>query len=276
MYQNKQTNAREDDQKRLFFGAEIAAPWPPNYPEGRLIEEKGRHITLAFLGNISYSDLQKILPSFPYPSFKIGPVGKGDRLLFLPESSPRVVSLHIQWLNGEDLLKNFQKNLLEWLESHHYPVDKREFLPHASIARAPFDPHAWEETFAQLPLTVNAIHLYESMGNLIYRPLWSHGLHEPFVELPHTADIAFRIQGETLQQLHLHAALALAFKFPPLISYIPSKDLASSLNILISQLNYIIALADAEIGCPFKAVSYHGEISKNSHNLMQWEMIVDV
>jgi RNA 2',3'-cyclic 3'-phosphodiesterase len=37
----------------------------------------------------------------------------------------------------------------------------------------------------------------------------------------------------------------------------------------------MVTASDVEVGCPFKAVSYHGEIHE-SNGLLQWEMIVDV
>ncbi len=39
-----------EEEKRLFFGAEVSAPWPKELPQGRVLEEKARHLTLAFLG----------------------------------------------------------------------------------------------------------------------------------------------------------------------------------------------------------------------------------
>jgi len=46
----------------------------------------------------------------------------------------------------------------------------------------------------------------------------------------------------------------------------------SDLNEIVYALNAMIARADSEIGCPFKAVSFHG--TENQTN--EWEMIVDV
>jgi len=38
----------------------------------------------------------------------------------------------------------------------------------------------------------------------------------------------------------------------------------------------MVAQADQEIGAPFKAVSFHGNIVKKNNQLLEWEMIVDV
>jgi hypothetical protein len=122
---------------------------------------------------------------------------------------------------------------------------------------------------------VKGLHLYKSMGNLEYQSLWEMPLLPPFEELEHTADLAFHIRGSTVQQLHTHAQLALAFKFPPLVSCFTQKTQNSLKEIIIS-LNEMISQADMEFGCPFKAVSFHGEIKEDAQKLLHWNMIVDV
>ncbi len=256
-----------DTDKRLFFGAEVAAPWP-HLPAGRMIQEAQRHLTLAFLGNTSYSTLQQILPNFPKPSFAIGPSGWCDRLLFIPEEHPKVAAYHVAWLQGT--LEPLHRAMKAWLALE----DTRPFLPHVTVARSPFDQHEWLEHFQEIPLFVRAIHLYESTGNLNYTPLWTYPLLPPFEELEHTADIAFLIRGETLEALFAHAQLALSFNFPPFVRFF-STAIPNSLDALISLLNQGIGRADQEIGCPFKAVSFHGELVKKE-TLLHWEMIVDV
>ena len=253
----------------------MQAPWPKEYPPGRLIEEKSRHLTLAFLGNIPYPELAPHLSSFPIPHFKFSPCGICDKLLFLPTDAPRVVSAHVKWLYKAGQLIAFQKNLLQWLKTLQLKVDERELLSHVTIARAPFMEQEWEDAFKTFPIVLSAIHLYESIGNLTYQPLWSYPFLKPFEELDHTADIAFHIQAEDIQQLHLHAQMALCFKFPALTPYL-TKDLASSLDDIIIDLNAMVAISDQEIGCPFKAVSFHGSIQKDHQGILHWEMIVDV
>jgi hypothetical protein len=44
---------------------------------------------------------------------------------------------------------------------------------------------------------------------------------------------------------------------------------------IVMQLNEIVSHADAELGCPFKAISYHGNLNKKAA-VWEWEMIVDV
>jgi RNA 2',3'-cyclic 3'-phosphodiesterase len=264
-----------EDSRRLFFGAHTEAPWPNDYPSARMISEETRHLTLAFLGQDSFSKLQQLLPSVPRPSFAIGPVGIAKQLIFLPQEKSRVVAASVDWLDASAKLNVYQKALADWLQSNGYPLDKRSFFPHITIARAPFDKKQWKVHFTPLPFFVKAIHLYQSLGNLQYRSLWESPLLPPFEELEHTADIAFQIRGDNIRELHLHAQLALAFKFPQLTDFFTS-NLQDSLEEMIISLNEMVAIADAEFGCPFKAVSFHGMIKSDAHNILHWEMIVDV
>ncbi len=266
----------EDDKKRLFFGAEVTAPWPETTPPGRIISEPSRHVTLAFLGNCSYAELKNKINGFPKPNFKIGPAGKCNQILFLPKDRPRVAAFHIEWLDEQDELQKFQKILLEWLEHQGYTVDKRELLSHVSIARSPFDQELWESAFAPIPIYIKAIHLYESVGNLRYLSRWEYPLISPFEEIEHTADIAFRIRGENFEGLYIHAMLALCFSTPAFLPYFVKKSALSSIEDVVAALNGNVAKMDEEIGTPFKAVSYHGEAKKDQNQILEWEMIVDV
>lgn len=238
---------------RLFFGMEVISPWPEENPSGRILLESDRHLTLAFLGESTMPDL----PSFPKPPFQIGLAGIFDKPLFLSH----VAAWHIHWLEGEKLLLLFQKNLSNWLHL------KGEFLSHVTMARKPYDAKKWEESFRKLPLFVQNIHLYESLGYSKYKSLWSYPLLAPFEEIEHTADIAFRIRGN----LFLHAQLALSFHFPSMIDYFDYGEV-NDLGDIVTALNAMIARADSEIGCPFKAVSFHDIQNKTG----EWEMIVDV
>lgn len=265
----------EENKKRLFFGAGVTAAWPTELPKGRILDEAARHMTLAFLGNVEWPALQAELATLPRPAFRVGLVGKSDQLLFLPKKEPRVACAHVEFFHGKAELADYQKNLTSWLKEHDHPVDEREFLPHVTIARAPFSVQEWKEISEEIPLFVSGIHLYESVGNLTYTPLWSHPLLPPFEEFEHTADIAFHIRAENLHLLHLHAKMALAFKHPPLMKYISTDSFENSLDDIVISLNELIATADQEIGTPFKAVSFHGNI-KQKNQLLEWEMIVDV
>lgn len=264
------------DKKRLFFGLEVEAPWPHKLPEGRVLQESHRHLTLAFLGETDFSKLSKALNSIPLPSFTLGLVGKFDKCLFLPEKHPHVVAWHVEWMDKTDELISFQKSLTEWLFTQGFLLEiENKFLPHVTICRSPFIKKQWEKSFEELPLSVNKIHLYESLGGLKYQPIWTHSLISPFEEIDHTADIGFWIRGNSLEQLYIHAQVALSFHFPNIIPYFPKQERIDNIDSIITSLNIGITRADSEIGCPLKAVSYHGNIHEKT-NVLEWEMIVDV
>lgn len=260
-------------EKRLFFGFSVDAPWPMSYPKGRIIEESSRHITLAFLGNTSFDRLENSLKEFPNPDFHIGPVGICDKILFLPEMKPRVVADHISWISDGKKLNSFHDKVLKWLETLDFAIDKRPLLPHVTIARAPFNENEWESAFESLPIIVTGIHLYESMGNLRYHSLWNYSLLSAFEELEHTADIAFIIRGRNYEELFEHAAVAMSFKYPPFLSFLEEKN-QKELGQVVQSLNKMVTKCDEEIGCPFKAVSYHGKADQKEY--LEWEMVVDV
>lgn len=262
--------------KRLFFGIEVKAPWPSKFPVGRILEEEHRHLTLAFLGHIDYSQLLEVFASFPAPSFKVGFVGKFDQCLFLPPKHPRVVAWHIAWFEENSAFTRFYDALTHWLQKSGFSLDlHHDFTPHLTISRSPFNKKAWRKTFTPLPCLLKDIHLYESLGHSKYQSLWSYPLFPPFEEIDHTADIAFHVYGETLDQLFQNAQVALAFTFPLFLDFFSQKKGFTSLEEIVIGLNNVVSYADKEIGCPFKAVSFHGQIKKIDHAL-QWEMIIDV
>jgi len=257
----------QEGEKRVFFGFSIEEPWPHLYPKGRILDETSRHLTFAFLGNVPYVNLEKNLDHFPKPSFDVGPVGICDDLLFLK----KVVAQHVKWLLNDESITSFQSAVQKWLSTLGFSLDPRPHLPHVTIARAPFEEEEWRSWFEPLPCMATGIHLYESVGNLTYQSIWEIPLLKPFEEIEHTADIAFHIRGKSLQQLYLHAAIAMSFKFPPFLHYIKT-DHVEDLNQVVKGLNQMIAQCDLEIGCPFKAVSYHTHLIDEEN----WEMIIDV
>lgn len=264
------------DTKRLFFGMEVKAPWPDNLPYGRLLDETHRHMTLAFLGNVYYPKVQKALPTFPKPTFKVGFAAKFDQCLFLPPKHPHVVAWHVEWMQNSIEILKFQESVIKWLQEKDFATAiTPNFLPHVTLARSPFNKKLWRKKFVPLPLIIQDIHLYESLGNLKYKPIWSYSLLAPFEEIEHTADIAYIIRGYSLDHLYYHAALALCFNFIPSLPYLQIKTGFVHLEDVIIELNYLVAHLDQEIGCPFKAVSFHNHLEKKD-NFFSWEMIIDV
>ncbi len=267
-----------NENKALFFGIEAVSPWPTSLPQGRLIHEKERHATLAFLGKSDLKELTMQLNSFPLPPFKAGLAGVFDKCLFLPMKRPHVVCWRVDFAETLNSLEIYQKTLSVWLNSIGFPVLNYEdnlWLPHVTIARQPFEFEPWKKYFTPHPAIFKAIHLYQSIGNLRYSPVWSFQLAKPWIEIEHTADIAFLINGESLQQIYRHALLALAFKFPQLLLHLPKYSEITSLDDIVILLNNGIALCDRHVGCLFKAVCFHGELEKHN-SILHWEMIVDV
>lgn len=263
--------------KRLFFGFEVDAPWPTSYPNGRLLQENERHMTAFFIGNIDYTKFQQTLLNIPLPNFPTGFAGVFDQLLFLPKRKPHVVAWHVNWLDDAQAFLDYQKTLTKWLQEHlEMPHDDRPFLPHVTICRSPFQKDEWEKQFIPSPMVTKVLHLYESTGNLRYTPIWSYPLTPPFIEIDHTADLAFHVYGKDIKQILIHAQTALAFKFPQMLPFIRQEKDPSDLDEVIVELNDLICEMDQQIGSPFKAISYHGDLDFEKENLYKWELIVDV
>jgi RNA 2',3'-cyclic 3'-phosphodiesterase len=262
--------------KRLFLGMEVIAPWPSEFPNGRILLEPERHLTLFFLGDRELPDMINLMQEFPDPGFRIGLAGIFDRPIFLPNHEPKTAGWHVRLLEQNELFLDFHQRLCRWLEEKRFSSrdPKGGFLAHVTIARQPFVIQDWKKAFCPLPLFLKNIHLCESLGSSHYKICWTHEILAPFETLEHMADLAFLIRGETYEQLFIHAALALSFQFPPLIHYV-EKNMPQEMDELIFQLNQIISRADAAEGCPFKAVSYHNAVNSPA-KIMEWEMIVDV
>lgn len=261
-------------EKRLFFGLSIQAPWPQKLPRGRIIQEEMRHLTLAFLGNIEYEQVEKALFSLPLPQFSTAPVGVVDRILFLPPETPRVAALAIEWLTKKEAMNRYLETFYEWLAEHEFSHDLRSPLPHITIARSPFVEKDWESALTPFPLFTPALHLYESLGHSEYQSLWHYSIPLPFEEFTQTAHIGFILRGSTLQELYVHAAAAMSFSHPPFIRFLLKREPEDFLDI-IRMLNAMIAHCDAEEKCPFKSVSYQGTM-REMNGQLEWEMIVDV
>jgi 2'-5' RNA ligase len=268
---------KNDSIKRLFFAFKVNMPWPNSLPSARLLQENERHMTVAFLGQTDFTILKPLLSTLPLPRFKVGVTAATDKVLFIPERHPHVVAWHVKENDQTKSINAYSQLLNEWLiDQGFFPDMHHTFLPHITIGRSPFSLNAWARTFEGLPLVVESLHLFESLGQLRYGSLWSLHFKEPFLEMEHTADIAFQIRGESLNQLFDNAIIALAFKYPGLLKFkLESFDFKDIDEIIIA-LNNVISLTDSAIGCPFKAISYHGEIREETDQTLTWEMIVDV
>lgn len=271
---------------RLFFGFEVVAEWPPFLQErpaedcslftetGKILDPTMRHITVAFLGSHALTEGDIFWHSLPMLPCLIGPVALADCLLFLPETASRVVAARVQWLEIPESVIAWQKAFVSALRALKYTQPLFEWVPHLTLARGPFEKKWWQEHFSFFPFFVRALHLYESLGHSQYRSLWSYPLLAPFEELPHTADRAWKIRGESIEQIHRHAQIALGMQQPKLLRYMDS-SLQADLDRIVIDLNQMITVCDSVEGSEFKAVSFHGQLQKEG-SILTWEMVVDV
>lgn len=267
-----------ENKKRLFWGFEVLAPWPEEYPQGRLINNTSRHITVTFLGNVDHLKFLESLPDIPPIPFKIGLVGAFNKCSFFPSARhPNVTAWEIDWWDDPTELFSFQKDFSNWHKSKQLIIHEKEvYLPHTTICRSPKNLEEWKKAFHPLPMMIKDFHLYESLGNLQYKPLFTYPIKPPFEEIEHTADIAFRVRGKDLAQLRTHAFAAIIFKYPDLLSYFIPKKNVLNLDEIIVDLNQMISSADVDIGSPIKAISYHGKVELEEDTNISWEMIIDV
>ncbi len=267
---------KRESTKRLFLAFEIAAPWPEKHPKARFLREQDRHITLVFLGDVAWEPMPQRLDKMPKPTFHLSPAGICDNFLFLPPRHPRVVSYHIFWKTAGEALASYQDEVSSWFSEKGYKINKRSFLPHVTIGRSPFAVSAWKKHFQALPCIAKNLHLYESFEHLHYKPIWTFPMVAPFEQIDHTADLAFRIRGNTLRDLLIHSILALAFHDPTILEIDFPKESPDSLDEIIALLNRVISESHDKFAYKFKGIFHHGEIKKRKDNLLEWEMSVDL
>jgi len=261
---------------RLFFGLEVHAPWPDQLPHGRLLAPEMRHITLAFLGEIDETSLLPHLNTVPNLPKKLGWSGHFTSVDFFPHRHPNVVAWCMEWRVEQKSLLDYQQQLSSYVKELGFTLKEgHSFKPHVTLCRSPFKENEWRQAFQPLPFYTGALHLYRSLGHSTYEPIWTRPVHPPFIEVEHTADIAFQIYGSNSEELFRNAQLALAFKAPSLLEEPDPPFPINTWESTIKGLNWQIGELDQKEGTPFKAVSYHGNI-ETKDGLLTWEMIVDV
>lgn len=247
---------QEHDEKVLFFGLEIEAPWPLHLPAGRHIQEKERHMTLAYLGKRSLSKVLGLASTMPKPSFSIGPTGFFDKCLFFPKSHSRCTAWHIAWPSQKPFL-SYCTMLTHYLQQYSImQKERKNFCPHVTICRRPFVAAEWEKAFRPLPLFCTAIHLYESLGNSLYQSHWKHAFTHPFEK----NGTSFTIRGNTPSELHTNAKTALAFSFPDLTPCLATGKAITSLEESISDIN--------------RCASTHCAVQITPHLPLEWKMTI--
>jgi len=265
------------DIKRLFLGFEIFTHWPELPKEKKMIDEENRHITLLFLGDNSISSIKSYMDNLPQLDLKVGAVGFFEKCLFWPIKHPRLVAYGIDFFENNNLMEKFQKDLVEFFKSKNHQIrEKNNFLPHVTICRDHFDVTKWQRNFRPFPLYIKSFNLYESLGHSEYKTLWKKDYIRPFDEIPHTADIAFTIKGESYNELLYNSFIALSFKSFDFFDYYSELRSIKNVDDIIIKLNDIITKAEIKgLSMPFKAVSFNSHIEKKD-DIFSWEMIVDV
>lgn len=261
------------DVKRLFFGLPAFCKWPQSLPEGRIVKEENRHLTLSFLGSCDWEKMQKLLVNFPGFQRKVGAASLFSQALFLPINHPQVVAWKVQ--ENSFFYQKIKNELDNWLKKQNCKQDQKPFLPHVTIARFPFPRDPWQKHFINLGVQFHELHVYESFSFSEYRSLWKWNFLPPFEEISHIADRAFIIRGENIQEIYEHAKIALFFDDPLYFPYVEFQKKVTSLDETVIALNDLIALCDKKIGSIYKAVSFAGELKKEN-SVYSWEMIVDV
>lgn len=221
--------------QKIFFGFDVALPTSTD-----------RHLTLAYLGLVDSAALFENLSRFPKPPFCVSPTGTLDE--------PFHKKAWHATLNKD--LAPYREQVLEFLLTFGYAPDLRPFIPHITAPEG-------GTSFA-----LGSLHLFEGKNSL-----WRLPLKAGFEPVEHSADLAFLVRGETLQELYGNAQRALAFEFPEILPYYDIGE-AGSPDAIVEALNRAVTRLDSEKGAPLKAVSYHGKIEKSEY--LEWEMIVDV
>jgi 2'-5' RNA ligase len=250
---------------RLFFAMRAKLPFF-EIPFGRSLVEKDRHLTLTFLGEKKKDEILSQMQKLPLPFNLLSPSARCDEILFLSN----VVALNVKFFTDLACVLSIKRDLDSLFE-----IDEAQtWLPHITVARAPFDIMGYQKLKINLPALFSSFHLYESKGSLAYDPIWSFEFLEPFEIVSHTADLAFKIRGETFSDLFHSAALAICFQYPHLFKFYEKKE-CTNLEEVIERLNQFITLCDIEIGSQIKAVSHSSNIALEN-KIYTWEMILDL
>lgn len=121
------------------------------------VPEPNLHITLAFIGGVEDEQLEALLRlgdgiegrAFRLRLDRVGQFGRGKYVWLGPSETPDTLT---------ELAETMNRNL----EDHDFPVDRRPYKPHLTLARkAP--PMPLPEAPEGIEMPVNAFALYESV-----------------------------------------------------------------------------------------------------------------
>jgi 2'-5' RNA ligase len=263
---------QDKNKDTLFFGAKVVCNWPKSFPEGKVISNANRHITLVYIGKVDEEMFVSILNKIPDCNFQIGSCGFFDGVLFYPKTKPRVCAFNIFWM--DEKVVDFTKNLTESVKSicNIEPITSY----HLSICRSPQSTSDWQEAFSPRGFYVESIELLKSLGSSEYKCLYEKRFHPPFIEIEHTADLAFSVFGFSFIELYENGFLALGFKDEKIFEFWKKCSQIDLLEDVVIKLNEAIYRLDEKYGTKLKAVCFHMDVKKSEDLMYVWEMVVDV
>jgi len=140
----------------------------PVPPTARPVPAANLHLTLAFLGERSRSQLEPLLPALKnalarLPAFTV----TLSTLDVFPEPGARIWAAHAR---REPALLDLHRQIWDLLGQAGIDAEPRQFLPHVTLARAAAPLQA-EPAPGPWVLPVNSVMLYESPPDGYYRVL---------------------------------------------------------------------------------------------------------
>ncbi len=259
---------KNTDDKRLFFGFEVHAPWPDSLPGANTLKAKHCHLTLLYLGSTSYKKIRNLIPQMPNPPFRVGPLGVSDACLCLPKRHPDIITWHVEPF-GSDPITAYQKEVTDFLVNHGYEIKEKQQIKHITLGRSAILKKELKKSFRPTPLYFKNLHLYESLKGNRYEPIWTHDLLPPFEEVNKGS---FTLYGESFQQVFLNAQIALAFKFPALTPFLDPHYKVRNLHDGGVRLTAIINQAYREANVPIES-AFFPEEGKESKGVLTWDLI---
>ncbi len=256
------------DEKRLFFGFEVHAPWPDSLPEAKTLKAKHRYMTLLYLGDTSYKKIRGLIPKMPNPSFQVGPLGISDASLCLPKRHPDVITWHVEPF-GSDPVAHYQDEVTDFFIKNGYEIEEKKQIKHITLGRSATLKKVAKKTFRPLPLYFSNFHLYESLKGGHYDPIWTLDLLPPFEEVDKGY---FTLYGESFQQIFLNAQIALAFKFPDLVPFLDPFYKVRNLHDGGIRLTTIINTAYREAKVPIESAFFPDD-GKKEKRILTWDLI---
>jgi hypothetical protein len=266
---------------RCFIGFAVEGPWPASTLRDPLLLSD-RHLTILFLGQQPLTILLERCRRW-HPQLWSAPLLIAESWLRLPKEDPHVLALSTPPCTQADTLTHLIDEGRALFDPAPPPEGEigreegrgqppgRSWLPHVTVSRDPDQ----EANPLALPLWCADLHLYRSLPNRTYEPIWTWPIPRAFEEFDHPADRAFRCRGRTWPELALALLWALSQQVPELVQGAARCAQAASQADAVRILNQLLSEADARSPIPWKAVTFHGRVEQHKEGMV-WEVVVDV